>query len=61
MHFAFLTYSNDLLCKELTINVHDIILTHIDIFNWKRSKIANYKLIQKAFVTKSKQWTMVTL
>ena len=34
--------------NELTINVHDIILTHIDIFNWKRSKIANYKLIQKA-------------
>jgi len=41
--------------------VHDIILSHIDIFNWKRSKIANYKLIQKAFVTKSKQWTMITL
>ena len=36
--------------NELTLNVHDIILTHIDIFNWKRSKIANYKLIQKEAV-----------
>ena len=42
MYYAFLKYSND------QMSVHDIILTHIDIFNWKRSKIANYKLIQKA-------------
>ena len=35
--------------ERLVINVRDIILTHI-IFNWKGSKIANYKLIQRARV-----------
>jgi len=36
-------------------HVHDIILTDINMFNWKRSKTTNYKFIRKAFVTNHKK------